>query len=106
VIGAVWLLLTAGCGRADRDACAYVRDLARSDGSLGLTRREHGVGWGNAECLQCHQTWNTHQMDCLRAVDVDLEAIRDVADFHDATTCVPCHGANGVPRLEDVGMEP
>ena len=102
MIAAAWLWLAAGCAREDANACTYVRDLVRSDGSLALTATEHGVGWGNETCLQCHQTWNTHQIDCVRALELDLEAIRAAADFEDAATCVPCHGTNGVPALEEV----
>jgi hypothetical protein len=50
--------------------------------------------------------WNTHQQDCVRAVDVDLEAIRAAADFDDPATCVPCHGTNGVASLEEVEDSP
>jgi hypothetical protein len=96
----LWLLLAVGCAPEDDDPCAYVRDLARSEASFTVTPREHGVGWGNETCLQCHQTWNTHQIDCVRALDLDMEAIRAAADFEDPSTCVPCHGANGVPALE------
>ena len=100
----LWLVLT-GC-LTDDDPCAYVHDLVRSDGSLALTPEEHGVGWGNETCLQCHQVWNTHRHDCARSVDLDMEAIREAADFEDTTTCVPCHGTNGVPGLAEAGTTP
>ena len=99
----LWFLLVAACVPADEDPCAYVHDLGRSDQGLVVTPAEHGVGWGNETCLQCHQVWNTHQRDCVRAVDLDLEAIRAAADFEDPATCVPCHGANGVASLEGEG---
>jgi hypothetical protein len=102
----LWLLVTLGCAEVDEDPCAYVRDLIRTEDGLALTPDEHGVGWGNETCLQCHQTWNTHVRDCSRAVDWDLEAIREAADFEDPTTCVPCHGANGVPALEEAETVP
>ena len=94
----LWLLL--GCAE-ETDPCAGVKDLARSDGSFALTASEHGVGWGSDACLQCHQTWNTHNVDCVRSVELDLEAIRDAADFEDPATCVPCHGSNGVAWLDE-----
>lgn len=94
------LLLAALGGCPEPEPCAETRDLLRTEQGLVVTRDEHGVGWGTDACFQCHQVWNIHQADCIDAVEIDLEAIREVTDPDDATTCVPCHGANGVPWLE------
>ncbi|HJN73466.1 MAG TPA: hypothetical protein QGF58_05985 [Myxococcota bacterium] len=87
------LLLLLACG--DPDPCAGTRDLTRSPAALTLTAEEHGVGWGQEQCFQCHQAWNIHSQDCIGGVEVEeIEA-----DPEDPSTCVPCHGDNGVEAL-------
>ena len=95
---AVMLLLLLGCG--PRQPCDGVRDLGGSPSSLELEAEEHRTGWGNDQCFQCHQVWTIHQQDCVDGVAVDVAAIAEVIDVTEPRTCVPCHGANGVPSLE------
>jgi hypothetical protein len=87
------LLLLVGCA-AEREECSH--DPLRSPGGLVVTEAEHGVGWQREDCFQCHQTWNIHQVDCIGSLDVDLAEVRAAADPEDASTCVSCHGDNGL----------
>jgi len=91
-------LLLAGCGQTD--PCAGVRDLATSPAGLTLTQVEHPAGWGHSECFQCHQAWRIHTADCNSFGDtaglIDLAAVAEQADPQDTTSCIPCHGDNGV----------
>jgi len=93
------LLGTVGCETSD--PCSGVADLALSPAGLTLTQGEHVDGWGHDECFQCHQAWRIHRVSCSSFDGepglIDLEAIADRADPNDTTTCVSCHGANGVP---------
>jgi hypothetical protein len=101
-IGLGLLLLLAGCPPAD--PCTRIRDLATSPAGLDLTQDEH-PGWGQTECFQCHQIVNIHRYDCFSAADIDVAAIRDLIDPEDTSTCVPCHGANGVPEWESIAND-
>lgn len=97
-------LVLAWLGCAEEDPCAGVRDLATSPGGLALTREEHAAGWGKTACFQCHQAWVIHARDCSSFGDtaelVDLSAVAERADPSDTSSCVPCHGANGVAAWE------
>lgn len=101
------LLALAAC--ADPDPCDGVRDLLASPAALVLTEAEH-PGWGRETCFQCHHIARIHRSECLEGAEVDLERIRALADPEDPTTCVPCHGSNGVPALaaseDDTGEGP
>lgn len=93
-----------GCG--DADPCASTRDIAESPSALELTSGEHTAGWGRADCFQCHQAFLIHQNDCTLVADVDSAAIAALIDPSDTTTCISCHGTNGVPEwagLDDSG---
>jgi hypothetical protein len=91
---ALLLLALAGCGD---DPCAGTRDLLASPSALTLTEAEHELGWGRSECFQCHQQFRIHEEDCIDVAAVDGAAIDEASDPDDTTTCVPCHGSNGVP---------
>ena len=95
------LLAIAAVGCGSPDPCDLVRDQLRTDQVFVLTAAEHAVGWGDDQCFACHQTINIHNDDCIDAVSVDLEAIRELSDPTDVTSCASCHGANGVSWLED-----
>jgi len=88
-------LLLAGCAPAD--PCDRIRDLATSPAGLELTEDEH-PGWGETACFQCHQVGRIHTHDCFSAAEIDVAAIADLVDPEDTTSCIPCHGDNGVPE--------
>jgi hypothetical protein len=97
-------VLVAGCETDDR--CAGVADLARSPAGLTITQQEHSEGWGHAQCFQCHQAWRIHRVSCSSFGDdsnlIDLQKITDQVDPADTTTCIGCHGANGVPGWDEL----
>ncbi len=84
-------LLTAGCGPAD--PCAGWHDSLDGDQGLTVTQDEHGPGWGQTACFQCHQAWTIHPPDCLEDGWIDM--IDDMADVDDTHSCTSCHGDNG-----------
>ena len=100
-----WLVAMALAACAPGDPCDTLDDLGTSPMALELTEAEH-PGWGRTTCLQCHPIHTFHVADCVAGAEVDVDAIE--ADPEDPTTCVPCHGANGVAALQpsDTGDEP
>lgn len=95
-------LFLAACGAPG--PCEGVRDLATSPDGLRLAQEEHQAGWGQTDCFQCHQAWALHREACSSFADtgqaVDLAEIAEQVDPRDSSSCVPCHGANGVPAWE------
>lgn len=96
--------LLLGC--TDPDPCAGKRDLVASPAGLKLTRVEHGIGWGQAECFRCHTVFRIHLETCVEQSQVDVGAIDVQVDEEDPASCAPCHGANGVPGLQPEPVEP
>ncbi len=96
------LLFMAIIGCEPGDPCAAARDLMASPGGLVITPEEHELGWGRTECFQCHQSFRIHQADCASVVAVDGEAIEERVDVSDTTTCVECHGSNGVAEWDSL----
>ena len=94
----LWLWL--GC--VSEDPCAATRDLLASPSGLVLTPGEHEIGWARTECFQCHQAARIHSSDCASVVAVDAAALAEETDADDTTSCVACHGANGVRAWEDL----
>ncbi len=87
---ALWLLACA------QDPCAGTEDMTTSPAGLELTAEEHDIGWGETECFLCHQAWTIHAQDCVDGVRIDVAAIEDRIDEDDTSSCVACHGSNGV----------
>lgn len=71
---------------------------AMIDGDQGLvvTQDEHGLGWAETDCWQCHQQQTLHRTGCTP--DVDLEAIQARVEAEGLASCAACHGDNGVSR--------
>ena len=87
-------LLLIGCNSTD--PCNQVRDLSRSPDGLTLVQEEHPLGWGRTDCFECHQIFNIHHTACIGIDGVDVSAINAQIDVRDTSTCVACHGTNGV----------
>ena len=80
-------------------------DMSQGPGALTVTREEHGVGWGQQECAQCHPVWTFHGRDCVGGLD--LEELQARTDLEDPESCTACHGDNGVPAwVRDTGEVP
>lgn len=89
-------LVLAWLGCVSDDPCAGTRDLLASPAGLVLTPGEHALGWARTECFQCHQAARIHANDCTSLVAVDARAMDSAVDVDDTTSCVACHGSNGV----------
>jgi len=85
------LLILAGCGSTE--PCAGWNDTLEGDGGLQLTADEHGPGWGQTACFQCHQAWLIHPADCVE--DGWLDHIDQTVVLEDGQSCTGCHGMNG-----------
>lgn len=84
-------LLAAGCGPAE--PCVGWHDTLDGASGLVVTEAEHGPGWGQTECFQCHQIWAIHPADCVEEGWLDL--IDQAVDPDDTHSCTSCHGMNG-----------
>lgn len=100
-------LVLASCDAAD--PCDGAVDLATSPEGLVLTAEEHAAGWGRTTCFQCHQAWALHREICGSWTDsgaaIDLAAIDAQVDPSDTSSCVPCHGSNGVAAWQQLEEE-
>jgi hypothetical protein len=47
--------------------------------------------------------WNLHVADCMSDADIDPVELAGRTDPADPTSCVACHGWNGVFAWEDLG---
>ena len=95
------VLLLPAC--QEDDPCAGVRDIFQSPRGLTLTREEHVLGWGQTECFQCHQLWSIHVSPCTAILGDSAGDINAGIDPEDTTTCISCHGTNGVDGWGDTG---
>lgn len=93
------LLALLGC--APSAPCDTLLDLGATPLGLELTEAEH-PGWGRTTCLQCHPVHTFHNYDCMSAVALDVEALDEGVDASEPTTCIPCHGDNGVLQWSDL----
>lgn len=94
----VAVALLAGC---ETDPCDGRVDLTLSPAGLALTEAEHPAGWGQPTCAQCHPAFTLHDAACADVAGLDLAAIDAEADLEDPSTCVACHGPNGVAAWEE-----
>ena len=101
ISGLFTLLFVSAC--AEPDPCVGVRDLVASPAGLVLTAEEHGVGWGREACFACHPLASLHAVDCTAGAAVDGAAVNALIDPNDTSTCVPCHGENGVGAWQELG---
>lgn len=70
-------------------------DLLGTTDGLVLTQDEHEAGWGRSECDLCHNLENIHLTN-RTSLNIDMEAIREDVLAEGITSCVTCHGTNGV----------
>lgn len=88
-------LLTA-CGPVEPCANGSMLDGA---GGLALEQEEHALGWGQADCWQCHNEAVLHRSGCTPGVD--LAAVQERVETEGLASCAECHGANGVVEADD-----
>lgn len=93
------LALAVGCGSdADPQSEDYGNLLA-SPGGLVVLEEEHPTGWMRADCFGCHNVNNIHQINRTGLPDdeVDLAGVRAIVQNQGESSCMMCHGSNGVP---------
>jgi hypothetical protein len=79
---------------AQEGPCVGVPNLLDTPDGIRLTEEEHSLGWGQAECFQCHLLAEIHQGDCSD-VGLSAERIAATVDLEDPDSCQICHGSNG-----------
>lgn len=85
----------ASCGSYNDISGENYGDIAAGDSGITLTQAEHPVGWGKANCFECHMTENMHQTD-RTGTGLNLQAIQDLTREQGLASCPICHGTNGV----------
>lgn len=91
-IASLALFLMAGCGTVDTTGENY-GDLLLSPAGLEITEAEHPDGWGRADCTVCHNFYNIH---LGTVAGIDMAAVRQTVEDDGLSSCVTCHGTNGV----------
>lgn len=92
------IFVLAACGSdASPQSENYGNILASPDG-LVLVAAEHPTGWGRPDCFACHNADNIHQVNRtgLPDSDVNLANVRAIVQNQGESSCVQCHGTNGV----------
>lgn len=89
--GLTILFLVAGCGPVE--PCEG-GDMLDGPAGLELAEEEHAIGWGQADCWQCHVESSLHRVGCTAGVDLD--AVQDEVRALGLESCGSCHGDNGV----------
>lgn len=89
------LLLIVSCGSNNGVDGEDYGDIAAGDSGITLTQAEHEVGWGKANCFQCHMSENIHQKDNT-GTGINLGAIRQMTTEEGLSSCPVCHGTNGL----------
>ena len=88
-------LCVAACGADNTIVGENYGNIAAGDLGAILTQSEHEVGWGEADCLLCHNMKNIHQND-QSGTGLNLEAIQALTEESGIASCAGCHGDNGV----------
>lgn len=71
-------------------------DIYEKNGNSFIVQEiHHPTGWGQQNCIMCHHLQRIHQVDRIRAIDVDLVAIRQKIEEGKLSSCMACHGSNG-----------
>jgi len=104
------LLLAAACGDFAEPTSENYGNLLNSPGGLLLLEEEHPTGWQRPDCLACHAVINMHTVNrtglpnCNTLPDppaegcIDLAEIQEIIDNEGQSSCMLCHGDNGVPQ--------
>jgi hypothetical protein len=103
-------LLAGGCGDNAEPTSENYGNLLNSPGGLLVLEEEHPTGWQRPDCLGCHAVINMHTVNrtglpnCNTLPDpppegcIDLAEIQEIIDNQGPSTCMLCHGENGVPQ--------
>lgn len=87
------LFLALVLGGCEVDPCPET-SILDGEGGLAVTEAEHGIGWGEPDCLGCHTRATLHRGECNDLVD--YYALDEWVESEGAAVCADCHGDNGV----------
>lgn len=92
------VLLLAGCGSGAAPESEDYGNILASPGGLVLLEEEHPTGWMRPDCFGCHNVNNMHQVNRTGLPDdeVDLAGVRAIIQSGGESSCMMCHGTNGV----------
>ena len=95
---ALCVLCLAACGSDASPQSENYGNVLASPSGLVLVQEEHQTGWGRADCFACHNANNIHQVNRTGLPDdeADLANVRAIVHNQGESSCVMCHGANGV----------
>ena len=88
----------SGCGSGSSPQSEDYGNILASPGGLIVLEEEHPSGWMRSDCFGCHNVNNMHQVNRTGLTDeqVDLTGIRAIIQNQGESSCVQCHGPNGV----------
>ena len=97
-LGALLVLLIAGCGSDAPVTSENYGNLLASPEGLVLVESEHPSGWTRPDCYSCHAFVNIHTINRTGLPDdeVDLANVRAIVANQGVASCPLCHGMNGV----------
>ena len=89
----------AACGSDAAPQSENYGNLLASPGGLVVLEEEHPTGWMRSDCFGCHNVNNIHQVNRTGLPDdeVDLAGVRAIVQNEGESSCMMCHGSNGVP---------
>jgi hypothetical protein len=98
VLGLTLLACLVGCGSDADPQSENYGNLLASPGGLVVLEEEHPTGWTRPDCFGCHDVDNMHQVNRTGLPDdeVDLPGIRAIIQNQGESSCMLCHGNNGV----------
>ena len=88
-----------GCGSDAAPQSENYGNMLASPGGLVVLEEEHPTGWMRSDCFGCHNVNNIHQVNRTGLPDdeVDLAGVRAIVHNEGESSCMMCHGSNGVP---------
>lgn len=104
------LLFVAGCGDFAEPTSENYGNLLNSPGGLLVLEEEHPTGWQRPDCLACHAVVNMHTVNRTGLPNcntlpqpptegcIDLAEIQEIIFNEGQSSCMQCHGENGVPQ--------
>ncbi|MDO8526594.1 MAG: hypothetical protein Q7T03_02780 [Deltaproteobacteria bacterium] len=90
------LAVVTSCGGSAFNEGENFGNLLDTTGGLTLSQSEHEIGWGQADCLPCHNLENIHLVN-RTGTAIDIVAIHNQALSGGIASCASCHGNNGAP---------
>ena len=92
------LRFLAACGSDASPQSENYGNILASPAGLVLVQEEHPTGWGRADCFACHNVNNIHQVNRTGLPDdqADLAGVRAIVQNQGESSCMMCHGTNGV----------